>query len=29
MVYNLIPETNETGLLYNGIVVWNGTEWRT
>lgn len=29
MVYNLIPETNETGLLYNGMVVWNGTEWRT
>lgn len=29
MVYNLIPESNETGLQYNGMVVWNGEEWRT
>ena len=29
MIYNLIPDNNETGLNYNGMVVWNGEEWRT
>lgn len=29
MIYNLTPNTNEQGLNYNGMVMWNGEEWRS
>lgn len=29
IVYNLKPVGNETGVQYNGVVMWNGLEWRT